>query len=327
MKNNKNSKFKYVVLIAVLFIPFMYSFFYLKAYWNPYGKGNIDNLPVAIVNEDKGKRGSELINQIKEKKKLKLSVVSNNKAQDGLNNKTYYAVITIPEDFSESIESINTNNKKHPTITYSPNQKSNYLASQIIDKVVSTVESNLDNTINSEIVGTLSNNLESVPNQLETISNGFETLNNGTNQLSLGGKQLESGTNTLSSSYKEFDNGVVYFNSGSKTLNESMKTLNNGINTLSENTKEFNTLKESIPVLTSSVNTLTSTNTELTNSLDSYITNVNTMLQYEQTMAEKIVTMYDSYNLPKDEDYYKLQALLQKDEKTNLNKIETLKRL
>ena len=110
MKNNKNSKFKYVVLIAVLFIPFMYSFFYLKAYWNPYGKGNIDNLPVAIVNEDKGKRGSELINQIKEKKKLKLSVVSNNKAQDGLNNKTYYAVIIIPEDFSESIESINTNN-------------------------------------------------------------------------------------------------------------------------------------------------------------------------------------------------------------------------
>ena len=324
MKNNKNSKFKYVVLIAVLFIPFMYSFFYLKAYWNPYGKGNIDNLPVAIVNEDKGKRGSELINQIKEKKKLKLSVVSNNKAQDGLNNKTYYAVITIPEDFSESIESINTNNKKHPTITYSPNQKSNYLASQIIDKVVSTVEANLDNTINSEIVGTLSNNLESVPNQLETISNGFETLNNGTNQLSLGGKQLESGTNTLSSSYKEFDNGLDKINSGSKTLNESMKTLNNGINTLSENTKEFNTLKESIPVLTSSVNTLTSTNTELTNSLDSYITNVNTMLQYEQTMAEKIVTMYDSYNLPKDEDYYKLQALLQKDEKTNLNKIETL---
>ena len=250
--------------------------------------------------------------------------MSNNKAQDGLNNKTYYAVITIPEDFSESIESINTNNKKHPTITYSPNQKSNYLASQIIDKVVSTVEANLDNTINSEIVGTLSNNLESVPNQLETISNGFETLNNGTNQLSLGGKQLESGTNTLSSSYKGFDNGLDKINSGSKTLNESMKTLNNGINTLSENTKEFNTLKESIPVLTSSVNKLTSTNTELTNSLDSYITNVNTMLQYEQTMAEKIVTMYDSYNLPKDEDYYKLQALLQKDEKTNLNKIETL---
>ena len=49
LKANKQKVFsdkEDVVLIAVLFIPFMYSFFYLKAYWNPYGKGNIDNLPV-----------------------------------------------------------------------------------------------------------------------------------------------------------------------------------------------------------------------------------------------------------------------------------------
>ena len=52
----KKSLFNYVILLAVLIIPFMYSFFYLKAYWNPYGKGNLDNLPVAIVNEDEGKR-------------------------------------------------------------------------------------------------------------------------------------------------------------------------------------------------------------------------------------------------------------------------------
>ena len=48
---NKNW-FNYVILGVVLLIPFIYSFFYLKAYWNPYGEGNLDNLPVAIVNED-----------------------------------------------------------------------------------------------------------------------------------------------------------------------------------------------------------------------------------------------------------------------------------
>lgn len=50
----KKDYFKYVVIAAVLIIPFMYSFFYLKAYWNHMVKGNIDNVPVAIVNEDKG---------------------------------------------------------------------------------------------------------------------------------------------------------------------------------------------------------------------------------------------------------------------------------
>ena len=29
----KKSFFNYVILLAVLIIPFMYSFFYLKAYW------------------------------------------------------------------------------------------------------------------------------------------------------------------------------------------------------------------------------------------------------------------------------------------------------
>ena len=45
----KINYYKYVVLAVVLLIPFIYSFFYLKAYWNPYGKGNMDNLPIAIV--------------------------------------------------------------------------------------------------------------------------------------------------------------------------------------------------------------------------------------------------------------------------------------
>ena len=50
--------FNYVIIAAVLIIPFMYSFFYLKAYWNPYGEGNIDNIPVAIVNNDEGDKDS-----------------------------------------------------------------------------------------------------------------------------------------------------------------------------------------------------------------------------------------------------------------------------
>ena len=112
MKNNsKQSKiFHYVIIAAVLIIPFMYSFFYLKAYWNPYGKGNIDNLPIAIVNLDEGSRGKEIINGIKEKNTLKLSITNSEKADSGLNDGTYYAVITIPKDFSDSINSVSTSN-------------------------------------------------------------------------------------------------------------------------------------------------------------------------------------------------------------------------
>ena len=84
MKQKLKKNFKYIILLVILFIPFIYSFFYLKAYWNPYGKENIDNLPVAVVNEDEGEDGENLIDGIKDSKKLKLSIVSKEKAEDGL---------------------------------------------------------------------------------------------------------------------------------------------------------------------------------------------------------------------------------------------------
>ena len=223
-KISEKNWFKYVVIAAVLLIPFMYSFFYLKAYWNPYGEGNIDNLPVAIVNSDKGDKGDSLISSIKKSKKLKLSVVSEDKADEGLNDGTYYAVINIPEDFTSNMESASTNNKKHATITYSPNQKSNYLSSQIINSVVLTVEKNLDNAVNSEIVGGLSNTIEGVPNQLDTISSGFGKLSDGTGQIESGSNELTSGSNSLKS-------GISEAYSGSKTItkkvNESIDSLKN----------------------------------------------------------------------------------------------------
>lgn len=215
MKKENNNWFKYVVLVAVLLIPFMYSFFYLKAYWNPYGKGNIDNLPVAVVNNDKGDKGDELIDSIKDSKKLKLSVISSSKANEGLNNGKYYAIINIPESFTEDMESASSTNKHHATITYSPNQKSNYLSSQIINTVVLTVEKNLDNAVNSKIVENLSDTVESVPSQLDTISSGFGKLEEGTNKLA-------DGSNTLNSGTKELANGTSQIKS---TLSSSINSL------------------------------------------------------------------------------------------------------
>jgi putative membrane protein len=208
----------------------MYSFFYLKAYWNPYGEGNIDNLPVAIVNNDTGAYGTELIESITDSKKLKISVVSESDANDGLYNGEYYAVINIPDDFTSDIESAGTNNKTHATITYSPNQKANYLASQIINSVVNAVEKNLDNKVNSSIISTLEESVTTIPSELETISDGFSKLEDGTSKLASGSNDLNEGLNTLNSNYTTFDDGITSLNSGSKSVVSGMCSLKDGIN-------------------------------------------------------------------------------------------------
>ena len=247
MNKKTNSWFKYVVIIAVLLVPFMYSFFYLKAYWNPYGKGNIDNLPVAVVNKDSGDKGKELIDNIKESKKLKLSIVSNDEATDGLNDGKYYAIISIPKDFTSSMNSASSTNKRHATITYSPNQKSNYLSSQIINTVVLTVEKNLDNTVNSKIVKNLSDKLKAVPTQLNTISAGFGKLSEGTSQI-------ENGTSELKSGSEQLKNGINEAYNGSKTITDGVNaSIENLKNDKSEaiDTQTLNNIKNQV---TSSVN-------------------------------------------------------------------------
>ena len=233
----ENKLFRNIIIIVVLIIPFMYSFFYLKAYWNPYGEGNIDNLPVAVINSDTGDKGNLLIKSIKKSKKLKLSILDKKEAEEGLNNGKYYAIINIPSDFTKDIESAGTTNKVHPTITYQPNQKSNYLSSQIINTVMVTVEKSLDNEINSGIVDSLSTSINEVPDNLDQISTGFSKLSDGTTTLENGSKDLDKGaltlykgTNTLKNGTTSLKGGISKLKNGSKTLESGSTELNTGIN-------------------------------------------------------------------------------------------------
>lgn len=307
----KKDYFKYVVIAAVLIIPFMYSFFYLKAYWNPYGEGNIDNVPVAIVNEDKGDKGQELIDSIKDSGKLKISVVTEKNAESGLNNKEYYAMIKIPEDFTSSMESVSSEDKKHATITYSPNQKSNYLASQIINSVVNAVEKNLDNSVNSAIVGTLTDKLKSIPDELQTISDGFGELQSGVSKLQDGSKTLTDGTDTLKTNYSEFNNGL--------------KTVSDGTNTLNEKVSSLSALGSGLTELTDGVATLKTGSDQFTSGLNGYVSGVTSTLDFTKASANYIVALYESnnthYGIP-DQLYMTAKALLTQN--PNYGNIDTL---
>ena len=80
-----NSKwFKAIVIIAIIIIPLLYS-----AFWDPYG--NLEGIPVAIVNKDKGNDsenlGKELTDKLLENATMKFTVIDEEEAQDGLVNK------------------------------------------------------------------------------------------------------------------------------------------------------------------------------------------------------------------------------------------------
>ena len=249
MKKMKNSNaFKAIIFIIVMLIPLIYSFFYLKSYWNPYG--NLSDMQIAVVNLDKGKddknQGNEFVQSLKDSDTFKICEVSKDEAQEGMKKGNYYATIEIPENFTEDLESASTEEKQIAQVTYSPNQATNYLATQIVNSAVKTIELNLQSKIDKEIIANLASKLNEVPDSLQEISNGADTILNGTESLNNGIKQISDGTNTLSNSYKEFDEGVNSAYTGSKSLNSGISQVSDGVETLKNGGKSLDSAIDQI---------------------------------------------------------------------------------
>ena len=76
---DKKKIMKWVIIIAIIIIPVMYSFFYLKAFWDPYG--NLKDMKIAIVNLDEGDGndniGNELVKTLEDKDVMTIKELKN----------------------------------------------------------------------------------------------------------------------------------------------------------------------------------------------------------------------------------------------------------
>ena len=227
----KEKIFTIIIFMVVLLIPLIYSFFYLKSYWNPYG--NLSDMKIAVVNLNSGKDGSnegnEFVKSLKESDTFDIQEVSEAEAEDGMKKGDYYATIKIPENFTECLKSASSEDKQIATVTYSPNQATNYLATQIVNSAVKTIQLNLQSKVDKEIIAELSNKLNEVPNSLQTISDGADSILNGAESLDSGIKQISDGTNQLSNSYSEFNTGVQSAYSGSENLQNGIAQVSSGV--------------------------------------------------------------------------------------------------
>lgn len=297
----KNSKImKTVILVVVILIPIIYSFFYLKSYWDPYG--DLTGMKIAVVNLDKGQndenQGKEFIQGLINSGTFDICNVSIDEANQGMQNGDYYAIITVPNNFTECLNSASATDKQIATITYSPNQASNYLATQIINSAVKTMELNLEEKINSKIIAKLSEELESVPNSLQNISAGAGKILDGSSNLSSGLEQLNNGTTTLNNSYAEFDNGVTSAHEGSKQIDTGLSQVSTGVGALSSGANSLDTAisqinygveqlenagNEGITKLSAGISSLyegmngTQNNLGLNAAIQNYITNATTL--------------------------------------------------
>ena len=145
-----------IPIIAVLFVPILYAGMFLWAFWDPYKQ--LDDLPVAVVNLDKGavfdgkpiEVGKGLVDNLKDNTSFKWEFVSEKEAKKGMEGRKYYMLVRIPDNFSSNATTLLKDDPKPLNLEYIPNESLNFLSSQIggtaIEKIKGEVSSTLTKT-------------------------------------------------------------------------------------------------------------------------------------------------------------------------------------
>lgn len=147
-----------VVVLALIVLPSLYTWFNVVGFWNPYG--NTGNLRVCVVNEDAGSSsdltgainlGDMVVEQLHDNDQLGWDFVDYDTAMEAVKSGHAYAAFVLPRDFSADLLTLLSGDFQQPQLEYYVNEKMNPVSPKITD----TGANALDTTINSTFVATV----------------------------------------------------------------------------------------------------------------------------------------------------------------------------
>jgi len=241
-----NNRFIRVSVIAIIIVPLLYSLLYLDAFWNPYAR--IKDMPVAVVNQDKGSikdgmnvnYGEDLVKSLKEKQAVGWRFVTRKQAEDGLKGKEYYAMYIIPENFSQNALSSTKGKPEQAKILYSANEKRNFLAAQINGKILDQIKAELTKSMSEGYTIAVFDSLYEVKDGMKKASDGSKELSDGLVIAKDGTSDLKDGVAKLNNSVPEMINGVDKLLVGSNILSSKLGELKSQVPTMGTGVQKLN---------------------------------------------------------------------------------------
>ncbi|OUM59528.1 hypothetical protein PIROE2DRAFT_69843 [Piromyces sp. E2] len=222
-----------LMLFALALLPGLYAWIYINCTWDPYQ--NTGNLPIAIVNKDKGANildsninmGNSLVENLKDNKSMRWLFLSDNEAEKQVRNSDVYGKIVFPENFSQELITVfNTGKIIKPQLDFTINHKKNPVTPIIVNKAVTTIKDNINQNIANQII----------LKALETIENK-DLLNKFTSSIDKFISELEKSKDCITDLKSIFGILEQTANSTNDSLSKLRKTLPT-IDSLTETTKD-----------------------------------------------------------------------------------------
>lgn len=241
------NKILLLVMVAIIAIPTIYTTLFLGSMWDPYGK--LDNLPVAVVNKDKEVAysdkelsiGKDLVDNLKENESMAFNFVDSEVANLGLENGTYYMVITIPEDFSLNAATLMDEHPQKMELNYATNPATNYIASKMSETAVAKIKDNINTEVTKVYTRTMfdqiteaSSGMVEASDAASKLQDGMSQVNEGILSYTEGVNKVATGTSQLAENNETLNQAVSKLSSGMNDLGGGSKQLVNGLNTMSD---------------------------------------------------------------------------------------------
>ena len=283
-----NNKILLISMAVISFIPILYSGFFLGSIWDPYGQTK--NLPVAFVNEDKGASlngkslnvGESVEKKLKDNHDLGWEFVSKQQADEGVNNGHFYAVVTIPSDFSQKAASITESEPQQAVINFTTTPAKNYIGSLVSNQAATKVKSSVSEQITQAYAKGILENLDKLGMGLDTAANGASTLHDGLGRLQSGTQTYVSGVKQLAVNQQSLTGGLAQLSDGSRKLQAGLGQLSNNLPTESQ----LSQLSDGMKQLQSGINQL---NASVSNPSPALVAQQNKVKTDAQTLAETML--------------------------------------
>ena len=120
-----------------------------------------------------------MVEELRENDSMAFNFVDSRTAEDGLENGTYYMVITIPEDFSANAATLMDDEPKKMELKYETNPGTNYIASKLSETALLKIKDAVATKVTETYTQTVFDQIAKVGDGMQDAADGSGELKDG----------------------------------------------------------------------------------------------------------------------------------------------------
>jgi putative membrane protein len=234
-------------LVVLAVIPLLYGALYLAAFWDPYG--NLDRIPVALVNEDRPARasdgstvhaGQDLATELLDRHVFGWHVTSAAQAEKGLVDGRYHLVFHVPADFSANLAG-NPDPARAPArgrLEVIDNDATNYLSGLLARTAFTEIRTAAGHSASAAYFDKMLIGFTDLKAKTQQAADGAGQLAGGADRARTGADQLATGTDQAKTGADRLAAGLSDASAGADSLASGLATLDAGAAQLADGTAQ-----------------------------------------------------------------------------------------